>query len=126
MLFGWWFPLLFTILTFAAYYGIKFLNIGSIDRDWQVAIMVSVVSFGFSWWCLTNLPQMDFRPYAIGKNIPEQMKSAEELGLEAPIFVYDYVLENKETKELKEVRSDLYMNEKNVPRYAMGVQRNKR
>ncbi|MBL4651987.1 MAG: DoxX family protein [Flavobacteriales bacterium] len=112
MLFGWWFPLTFTIITFAIYWGLKQVNINLLKIDWQVALMVTILSFGFSGYCLTNLPQMDFRPYAVNKSIPEQMKSAEELGLTAPVFVYDYVLENKATKELKEVRSDVYMNQK--------------
>jgi len=109
LLFGWWFPLIFTIATFVIYILLKQLDIRVIEIDWQVAIMVTIVSFGFAWYCLTNLPQMDFRPYGINKSIPEQMKSAEELGIPAPIFVYDYVLV---TKELKEVRSDLYMTQK--------------
>jgi uncharacterized membrane protein YphA (DoxX/SURF4 family) len=112
LLFGWWFPLVFTLATFGIYALLKQLDMGLIEMDWQVAAMVTVVSFGFAWYCLTNLPQMDFRPYGINKSITEQMKSAEELGVPAPIFVYDYVLENKVTKELKEVRSDFYMNQK--------------
>jgi len=113
MLFGWWFPLIFTIATFIIYLIIKQLKLSVLDMDWQVALMVSVVSFGFAWYCLTNLPQMDFRPYGINKSIPLQMRTAEEIeGVEAPVFVYDYVLENKLTKELKQVRSDAYMGEK--------------
>ncbi|MBL4625152.1 MAG: DoxX family protein [Flavobacteriales bacterium] len=113
MLFGWWFPLVFTIATFVIYLGLKQVNLTALDMDWQVALMVTIISFGFSWYCLTNLPQMDFRPYGVNKSIPLQMRTAEEIeGVEAPVFVYDYVLENKATKELKEVRSDAYMNQK--------------
>jgi uncharacterized membrane protein YphA (DoxX/SURF4 family) len=111
-LFSWWFPLWFTLFVFILYFAVKKSSLSFLNKDWQIALMVALVSFGFSLYTLNYLPQKDFRPYAVGKNLPEQMKSAEELGLEAPLYVYDYTLEHKQTGELKKVRSDIYMSER--------------
>ncbi len=65
----------------------------------------------FAYWGLAHLPIIDFRAYAEGKSIVEGMKSAEEKGLEPPLYATDFVIKNKETGEEKTVRSDQYSNQ---------------
>ncbi len=47
----------------------------------------------------TNLPQFDFRPYAVGKNVPDQMTVAPE---DRPVIEFIYIYTNPETGEEKE------------------------
>lgn len=57
-----------------------------------VTFLFFVVFFYITYHVLTHLPIIDFRPYAIGKNIPEGMKSS---GPELPP-IHDFYLENME------------------------------
>lgn len=97
MLFGWWLPLWFTIVVMALFFVIKQFGPESFDKEWQIAIMVALVCFGFSFYTYSYLPQKDFRPYAVGKSIPEQMKSAEELGKQPPIYATQYTFTDTAT-----------------------------
>ncbi len=67
---------------------------------------------GFGIHVLNHLPVKDFRAYAIGKSIPDGMKSAEEMGLEPPKYVSIYYLKNSETGEEQRITSDEYMADK--------------
>lgn len=66
----------------------------------------------FAYWGLEHLPMIDFRAYAEGKSIVQGMKTAEELGLEAPVYATDFKLKHKETGEVKTVPSTVYSDEK--------------
>jgi len=55
---------------------------------------------------LTHLPIIDFRPYAIGKNISEGMKYNKE----KPPLIYDFFLENMEGNDV----TDLVLSTENV------------
>jgi hypothetical protein len=92
-IFTWWFPLLFTLIGIAGYLGIKQLYKGK-QTEWVIAFWAALMAFGFSWYTYSHLPIRDYRPFAVGKNISEGMKSAEELGLEPPRFGYRYTLKN--------------------------------
>ncbi len=54
----------------------------------------------FSLYCYWHLPVMDFRPYAVGKSIPEQMKIPE--GAQPDVYESVLVYKNKKTGESKE------------------------
>jgi uncharacterized membrane protein YphA (DoxX/SURF4 family) len=58
--------------------------------------IVLVAATGFTLYTYNYLPVIDFRPYAIGKNIPEQMKGIPDE------LKYFYILKNKTTGEVKE------------------------
>jgi peroxiredoxin len=55
------------------------------------------------------LPTRDYRPYAEGKNIREQMKTAEELGKEPPVYAVEYTFTNVNTGEDSVVLSNDYL-----------------
>jgi uncharacterized membrane protein YphA (DoxX/SURF4 family) len=62
-----------------------------------VAIVGLIASIGFPLYTYNYLPVIDFRPYAIGKNIPEQTKGIPD---ELKFF---YTLKDKKTGATKEV-----------------------
>lgn len=61
----------------------------------------AVITIAFSIWCITHLPVWDFRPYKVGNNIPELMKSPTG---EADIYETMLLYENTETGEKKWVK----------------------
>ena len=63
-----------------------------------VIILTTVVSLLFGIYAVNHLPFIDFRPYKVGNNIPEQLKAEEQ-----PII--EYLFE----KDGKEVRSEKYL-----------------
>lgn len=69
LIIGWWFTLLFSIVLFAAIYLIKNKTKG----DWLALLAAYVISLGFTYYCLENLPLKDFRAYKIGDNFQENM-----------------------------------------------------
>ncbi len=107
---GWSFPWIFTIIMFLGVAAIKYGLKAS--TDWAHIGWIKLITIAFAAHTLYYLPIKDFRPYAVGKSIPEGMKSAEELGLEAPEYATNYILKNKTSGEEKEVRSDVYMKNK--------------
>ena len=109
--FTWMFPVLFTAIAWGGYFLIKKLLTDD-KSEWVIAGWATIVGLGFSMWCYTHLPARDYRPYAIGKNIEEGMKSAEELGLEPPKYGYIYTLVNSSTGESKEMTDKVYIAEK--------------
>ena len=60
-------------------------------------VMITIASAAFPIYTYSYLPIIDFRPYAIGKNIPEQTK-----GIPDEIKFY-YLLKDKKTGETTEV-----------------------
>ena len=69
-----------------------------------INIFVLILCTSFVWHTFSHLPTKDFRPYAIGKNISEGMKSCNELGLpcteQASIYIVkDISLGGKLSKE---------------------------
>lgn len=61
---------------------------------------------------IAHLPLKDFRPYAIGKNISDGMKTAEELGKQPPVTLLEYELENKLTHQKIKISENEYVNNK--------------
>lgn len=108
--FQWWFPVIFSLVCFAIYLLMKKSRKYTwISSEWSIAIVMSIASFGFAWYCYSYLPVKDFTPYAVGKSIPEGMKSAEELGLKPPVYGFPYNMVNKNTGEAVTVRSDEWL-----------------
>lgn len=92
----WLFPVLFAAISFAVAEGIKSRVTGK-GREWAMAAGVLLVSGVFQYWTLAHLPSRDYRAYAVGESIPENMKTAEELGLDPPKFATEYTFKNTKT-----------------------------
>lgn len=80
-------------------------------RSVVMALALMVCIF-LSYFVLHHLPIIDFRPYAVGKSIPEGMKSAEEMGKEPPEYGTVYYLKNVETGKEKQVTGKAYVDDK--------------
>lgn len=109
--FGWYFPVAFLLFGFVGFIGLKKL-LAAEKSEWPGAGWVLALSLGFVVYCINYLPLKDYRPYAIGKNIEEGMKSAEELGLEPPKYGYNYTMVNLKTKEEKVITDKQYLADK--------------
>ena len=70
-------------------FGLRFENV--------LLVIVVIASTAFPIYTYNYLPVIDFRPYAIGKNIPEQT-----IGIPDEVKFY-YLLKDKKTGETKEV-----------------------
>lgn len=59
--------------------------------EWMVSLYTFLFVFALSFYCLVNLPILDFRPYKIGKNIKAGMEIPE--GAEPSVFESHFILE---------------------------------
>ena len=109
-LFGWMFPTYFTIVLAVVYYIIKKIIPQSPKHDAIQILAYIVLTYSFITYTVMYLPIKDYRPYAVGKNLVEQMKSAEELGLESPVYAIKYTFKNKKTGEDTIILSSDYLN----------------
>lgn len=92
--FPFWFSLVFYVLTLI----VKKIPSGT-ATSWIIVGLATVLSFGFVYHTYSHLPIKDYRPYAIGKNIADQMVVPEGM----PIDVYEssFVYKNSDTGEEK-------------------------
>ncbi|MBK8339785.1 MAG: DoxX family membrane protein [Flavobacteriales bacterium] len=72
--FGSFFYLSFTMIGLSVYLFIKSFVKGP-KAEWITAGWIAAFGGVFIWWCLVHLPWIDYRPYAVGKNIAEQKAS---------------------------------------------------
>ena len=70
--------------------------------------IVTFFCFAFVVHTYRHLPVKDFRPYAVGNNITEGMKTCDELELPCTEEAYYYVVKNKATGEVSEMLSTDY------------------
>lgn len=81
----WGFPTLFLAMGLAAAEGVR-RRWRRDGKEWAMAVGVLLVAVGFQAYTLRHLPAKDYRPYAVGQDINRNMASADELGLEPPVF----------------------------------------
>lgn len=110
-LFGWWFPMGFTIIAFLLYLILKQF-VSWAHKEWIIGGVMIIITALFVMHTYRHLPIKDYRPYAVGNNIPEQMMTAEELGLEPTVYANVYVLKHKETGETRTALSTEYLAQK--------------
>ena len=94
--FGWSFFLWFTVVGIAGYLLIK-RSIQGVKAEWITALWVTLLTIGFIYYCYAHLPLKDYRAYAVGKSIPEQMKAAK-----APTLEVYGIYKDKATNEEQE------------------------
>lgn len=89
----WGFPVLFAALAYGAAESIKSRS-SSAHKEWYMAVAVTVWCLMFQYWTLNHLPVKDYRPYAVGENIIENRKTANDLGLTGPQYATEYAFRN--------------------------------
>lgn len=78
-----------------------------------VTAVALIASIFIAYQGIFHLPIKDFRAYAVGNNITEGMKSAEELGLETTQIQMIYHLRNKLNKQKVRLTEEEYLGNKN-------------
>ena len=102
----WLFPVLFTVVAFGVG---AFLKARSNQSQWVMALGVLLVCLLTQYWTIAHLPLKDYRPYAIGHNIIEKMKTAQELGLDPPQYMRYYTMKSEVTGDTMVVNQDKYL-----------------
>lgn len=92
--FPFWFSMLFFVLTLIT----KKLFKGE-ATSWIILGIAFMLSLFFSYYTYSHLPIKDYRPYAIGKNITEQMTIPE--GMHPDVYESSFVYKNTDTGEEK-------------------------
>lgn len=92
--FGWYFPIFFYLIALLGAFVFGNMNIGKIDKAWKMAAYVTVVSALFSVYTTMYLPIKDYRAYAIGNNIKDEMNTGV-----AEVSEFVFVYTNKTTGE---------------------------
>ncbi|MCA1744276.1 MAG: DoxX family protein [Bacteroidales bacterium] len=85
----------FTYIVF--HYRAVYINPYPATRQFTVASLALIFIVVFGIYNYNNLPLMDFRPYSIGTNIPEQMSVPE--GAEMPEYETLFILEKEGQQE---------------------------
>lgn len=103
--FDWYFPMLFFGIGYAGYYGAKRLLFNTIMR-WIPILLVSLISFAFIYYTLNHLPIRDYRAYAVGKSIPDQMVLPD--GAVPDVFENMFYYKNKTSGVVEEFTEATY------------------
>ena len=111
MMLGWNFPVLYLALNLIAAEAVK-RRWNHPQKEWGMALAVVVVSGFVQFWTLSHLPLKDYRPYAVGENVLENRMTAEELGLEGPVFDKEIRFYHPETGAETLVMQSEYMAQK--------------
>ena len=111
-LFDWMFPFYFLMGCTVIYVLLKAITLPLAPKEWVIAGTMFILSYGFATYTLRHLPIKDYRPFAVGKNIPNEMKTAEELGKKPTVYANIYFLKNTKTGKEKTMNSVDYLNQK--------------
>lgn len=90
----WFFPFWFLVITFTAFFLIRLVS--HRKAPWIVTILSTIAMSFFTFYTYSYLPVKDFRAYAPGKNIYEQMQGIPDK------LKYYYILRDKATGEEQE------------------------
>lgn len=96
LMLDWNFPTLYLILLLFAAEAVR-KRVKSDKVEWLMAAATLVVIGAFQYKTLAHLPMKDYRPYSNGESIVKNRMSAEELGLEAPVYATEYTYMNTST-----------------------------
>ncbi len=90
----WFFPFWFTFSTFTLFFLVRLVD--HIKAPWITTVLATVAMSFFTFYTYSYLPVKDFRAYASGKSITEQMEGIPDK------LKYYYILRDKETGVEKE------------------------
>jgi len=94
----WSFPIWFALAFFVLTMLVKKISSGK-STGFIILGLAVVLSLSFSFHTYSHLPIKDYRPYAVGKNIPAQMTVPE--GVQGDIYETIFVYKNSDTGEDK-------------------------
>lgn len=103
--FTWYFLLIFTAVGCIGYLISKYF-IKNVVTQFIPIGFVTVISLGFIYYTYIHLPIRDYRPYAVGKSIPEQMTLPE--GAQPDVFENKMFYKNKITGVVEEFSETNY------------------
>lgn len=101
----WGFPFTFTLVVYAAALFVKRFA-GGVKAEWIAGGVATLASVLFVHHTYAHLPVKDFRPYAVGKSIPEGMKIPE--GEQGDVFESRLSYRNVGTGEVKQFTTQDY------------------
>jgi len=90
----WFFPFWFTAITFTVFFLVRLVD--HIKAPWITTVLATIAMSFFTFYTYSYLPVKDFRAYAPGKSIAEQMQGVPDK------LKYFYILRDKETGVEKE------------------------
>lgn len=101
----WFMPLYFTLGVLAINLILRFTRAGK-EGARASTIASALLSLVIGIWAIEYLPFKDFRPYAVGKNLPEQMTLPPNA--KAPVYENILTYKNTKTGEVKEMHMQEY------------------
>ncbi len=104
--FNWYFPLLFFTVGYLGFFASKRLLFNTVLK-WIPILWITLISIVFIYYTYNHLPLKDYRAYAVGKNIPQQMVLP--VGAVPDVFENIFYYKNKTTGKVEE------FTEKNYP-----------
>ena len=102
---NWSFPIYFSLTFFILVLLVKRFT-SEQTQSWIILGLAMVLPLSFSYYTYSHLPIKDYRPYAIGKNIPDQMVVPE--GVQENVYETNFVYRNTETGEEKSFNQTNY------------------
>jgi len=103
--FDWYFPLLFFSVGYLGYFATKRMLFNTVMR-WIPILVVTLITLVFVFYTYSHLPVRDYRAYAVGKSIPEQMVLPE--GAVPDVFENVFYYKNKTTGVVEEFTESTY------------------
>lgn len=101
----WFFPVLFILLVSVAELILKLFLPGEKSEN-IVALIVLLGTVYFTYYTINHLPIKDYRPYAVGKSISEQMTLPE--GAKKDVYETIFYYKNLNTGEVEKFSQDNY------------------
>lgn len=105
---NWWFPVIFTIVLFGGMLAVKAKMLN--NTGWMMAVVAFAITTILPVYTLSYVPIKDFRPFALGENLPYNMVIPE--GEEPPLYTVDYTMKSKTTGEEITISAIDYLDKK--------------
>jgi uncharacterized membrane protein YphA (DoxX/SURF4 family) len=93
LMLDWNFPTLYLIFLLFAGEAVR-RRISHPKVEWIMAGAIVIVIALVQIKTLNHLPLKDYRPYAVGEDIIQNRMSAEELGVDGPVYATEYIFKN--------------------------------